>query len=231
MAIEITDRNGQAVILASVLVAGEQVPTHDVRLVSGVVQAAQDGAWSVSVAGVNTITPGVGVTHLGKSSGGGGLVGDTGVAMLTVRQNTAAAIAGGDAQYQQLTTDRTGRLHVQEVQLAEKISVAGVDLPIKRAFVSNIAAAADTAVVAAVATKQIAVVGFALFAAGAATVTLNTKPGGAGTAITPLMTMVAGVPIIMPQAAPILFETVAGEGLAMTNTGAACSAMVWYVEK
>jgi hypothetical protein len=38
--------------------------------------------------------------------------GDRGIQALTVRQNTAAALAGSDGDYQPLITDNAGRLHV-----------------------------------------------------------------------------------------------------------------------
>lgn len=44
--------------------------------------------------------------------------GDFGIMALTVRQNTAAALAGTDADYQPLITDTNGRLHVIEPSAA-----------------------------------------------------------------------------------------------------------------
>ena len=60
---------------------------------------------------VTSVVPGTGATNLGKPEDGGHTTGDVGVMALTVRQNTAAALAGTDADYQPLITDSTGRLH------------------------------------------------------------------------------------------------------------------------
>lgn len=62
---------------------------------------------------INTsVTPGTSAAHLGKAEDAAHSSGDTGVMALTVRQDTAAALAGTDADYQPLITDSSGRLHV-----------------------------------------------------------------------------------------------------------------------
>jgi len=61
---------------------------------------------------VNAIVPGVGATDLGKAEDAAHTSGDVGVEILSVRKDTAAALAGTDADYQPLITDANGRLHV-----------------------------------------------------------------------------------------------------------------------
>lgn len=61
---------------------------------------------------VTSVVPGVGATNLGKAEDAAHTTGDTGVMGLTVRQDTAAALGGTDADYQPLITDASGRLHV-----------------------------------------------------------------------------------------------------------------------
>ena len=57
-----------------------------------------------------------GSTGLGKSEDSAHVSGDTGTMSLTVRQDTAAALAGTDADYQPLITDASGRLHTIATQ-------------------------------------------------------------------------------------------------------------------
>ena len=61
---------------------------------------------------VTSIVPGVAATNLGKAEDAGHSSGDVGVMALTVRQDTAAALGGTDADYQPLITDASGRLHI-----------------------------------------------------------------------------------------------------------------------
>ena len=61
---------------------------------------------------VTSVIPGVGATNLGKAEDAAHSSGDVGVMAMSVRQDTAAALAGTDADYQPLITDGSGRLHV-----------------------------------------------------------------------------------------------------------------------
>lgn len=61
---------------------------------------------------VTSIVPGTGATNLGKAEDAAHSSGDVGVMALSVRQDTAAALGGTDADYQPLITDASGRLHV-----------------------------------------------------------------------------------------------------------------------
>ena len=74
---------------------------------------AIDASGRVTIASIATsITPGTGAANLGKAEDGAHASGDVGVMALSVRQNTAAALGGADADYQPLITDTDGRLHV-----------------------------------------------------------------------------------------------------------------------
>lgn len=66
----------------------------------------------VNAGAVGTITPGTAASSLGKAEDAGHSSGDVGVMALAVRQDTAAALGGTDADYLPLITDATGRLWV-----------------------------------------------------------------------------------------------------------------------
>lgn len=59
-----------------------------------------------------SVVPGTGATNLGKAEDAAHASGDIGVMALTVRQDTAAALGGIDADYQPIITDASGRVHV-----------------------------------------------------------------------------------------------------------------------
>lgn len=61
---------------------------------------------------VTRLLPGSTATALGKLEDAAHASGDLGVMALAVRQDTAAALAGTDADYQPLISDASGRLHV-----------------------------------------------------------------------------------------------------------------------
>lgn len=97
---------------------------------------------------------------------------------------------------------------------------------------ANVAASqTDAAVVAAVAGKKIRVLTFRLHAGGTATnVTFNSKPAGAGTAISELFACGANGGRGEPYCPVGHFETAAGEGLSVTTgTGATTGIGVVYV--
>ncbi|UOF78508.1 glycoprotein repeat domain-containing protein [Caudoviricetes sp.] len=63
------------------------------------------------IASITTsVVPGTGATHLGKAEDAAHTTGDVGVQALTVRQDTATALAGLSGDYQPPITDATGRL-------------------------------------------------------------------------------------------------------------------------
>ena len=66
-----------------------------------------------SIGSISTsVTPGTGATNLGKAEDAAHSSGDVGVAAMTVRQDTAAALSGTDGDYQPLITNASGHLHV-----------------------------------------------------------------------------------------------------------------------
>lgn len=102
----------------------------------------------------------------------------------------------------------------------------------KFAKVNVAASQTDSAVVAAVTSKKIRVLEFRLHAGATATnVTFNTKPGGAGTAISELFALGANGGRADGLNALGHFETASGEGLSVTTgAGATTGIGVVYVE-
>jgi hypothetical protein len=98
-----------------------------------------------------------------------------------------------------------------------------VDKSVLFAFANVAAAATDTSIIAANANAKIRVLGMLITPASAtppASVTLNSKPAGAGTAITAAIGLAAGVPIDAGAASGMGYcQTARGEGLTAT-TGA-----------
>lgn len=98
---------------------------------------------------------------------------------------------------------------------------------------ANVAASGtDTAVVAAVTSKKIRVISFRLHAGSTATnITFNTKPAGAGTAISELFALGANGGRAEAFNPAGHFETASGEGLsATTGAGSTTGVGVVYVE-
>jgi hypothetical protein len=93
---------------------------------------------------------------------------------------------------------------------------------VKRHFANIAAAQTDAALVTAVAGTTIKVVGLALAAGGTATtVTFNTKPSGAGSAVSATFALGINGVLVLPYTDRDIgwFETAVGEGLTVT-TGA-----------
>lgn len=90
----------------------------------------------------------------------------------------------------------------------------------------------DSVVVAAVSAKKIRVLSWILFGGATATgVTFNSKPAGAGTAISPLFALGANNGAGMGFSPVGHFETGAGEGLSVTTgAGGTTGIQVTYVE-
>lgn len=96
------------------------------------------------------------------------------------------------------------------------------------AFV-NATTGAERSVVAAVAGSRIRVLSIALsMGAGGGTLVFNTKPAGAGTAISPTFNF-AGNGGLSAACDVGLFETSVGEGLTVTSTTSTCGVMVTYI--
>jgi hypothetical protein len=103
---------------------------------------------------VTRVIPGTAATALGKAEDDPHTAGDVGVMALTVRQDTAVALAGANADYQPLLTGADGRLHVnpgnditQSASLSTSTTnafvvgngVAAVNLRIGNTWVGNVA--------------------------------------------------------------------------------------------
>lgn len=114
----------------------------------------------------------------------------------------------------------------------EGVYVSTTKLPVKRAFANVTTSSTDASIVAAVTSKKIRVVGLVLHAGGSATtITLNSKPAGAGVAISSGHALAAYGVLVLPFAAAGWYETTAGEGLtATTSSGATVGVEVLYVE-
>ena len=105
-------------------------------------------------------------------------------------------------------------------------------LTLKRAKANIAAATTDGSVVAAVSGKKLRVLAAVVMAGGTATnITFNTKPAGAGTAISMLFACGANGGAALPFAHGGWFETSSGEGLsATTGAGSTVGVQVIYVE-
>lgn len=108
----------------------------------------------------------------------------------------------------------------------------GIEREVKRAFVNVAASATDSSLVVAVASKRIRVHAVVAVCGGTATnLTFNTKPAGAGTAISPLIANGVNGGEVLPMNESGWFQTTAGEGLsATTGAGSATGILVIYTE-
>lgn len=109
----------------------------------------------------------------------------------------------------------------------------GTALTVKRQARNIAASQTDAVGVAAVTGKKIRVLGLVLHGgdtAGSA-VTLNTKPSGAGTAISPVFELGINQSVVLPQSDNGWFETTAGQGLSITTgAGSTTGIQIIYVE-
>lgn len=103
---------------------------------------------------------------------------------------------------------------------------------VKYAFANIAAATTDGSIVAAVAGKRIRVLAAVSADAGTTTaITFNTKPAGAGSAISALFQQVINGGPLLPYSPAGWFQTNVGEGLsATTGAGTASGVQVVYVE-
>jgi hypothetical protein len=110
---------------------------------------------------------------------------------------------------------------------------AGQLLPIKRTKANIASGTTDGSVVAAVTAKKIRVLAYTILAGAAATdVTFNTKPAGAGTAISCLHACGSNGGLVSGYCPSGHFQTSAGEGLSATTSagGVATGINLIYVE-
>jgi hypothetical protein len=92
-----------------------------------------------------------------------------------------------------------------------------------KATVNVGAGATDTAIVAAVTGKKIRVLGFNVLGGAAGTFVLNTKPAGAGSAISAVYAI--GTTLLTVEPKFYLCDTTAGQGLSATTTGGGATAV------
>lgn len=109
----------------------------------------------------------------------------------------------------------------------------GSVLTVKRTFANVAASQTDSNLVTAVPGKKIRVLGYTLHAGDSAgsDVTFNSKPVGAGTAVTSLKNLSANQQMVYPQNEDGWFETTAGQGLTVTTgAGSTTGIDLVYVE-
>lgn len=103
---------------------------------------------------------------------------------------------------------------------------------VKRAFANVTASQTDSNVITAVAGKRLRVLAIVLSPGGTATViTFNTKPSGAGSAVSPAFAQGINIPIVLPFNKDGWFDTNGGEGLTVTTgAGSTTGVLVLYAE-
>lgn len=166
-----------------------------------------------------------------------------GIPMMAVRKDAATTIASADGKAAPLTVDNLGRLRVATLVSArandsmaaglQTDAIMNGNTPLTPKFAkANVAAAStDANVVTAVSGKKIRVVQFRVTTGSAASnITFNSKPAGAGTAVSETMQFPANGGISSGMSPYGHFESAAGEGLTVTTTGATTNVGIVYVE-
>lgn len=153
---------------------------------------------------VTKSVPGTGATNLGKAEDAAHSSGDTGVFVLSVRDDAPASTAGAEADYAALLTDSTGRLHTNSTLNSDAIMTAGVANTPLFAII-DAATSGDNTLIAAVTSKKIRVL--SLFLVSAGTVTARFESGAGGTALTGQMSLVANTGFVLPFNPCGWFET------------------------
>ena len=89
------------------------VQVQYVKLMDGTLDGTTKAAVGANglAADVKAVVPGTAATSLGKAEDAAHSSGDTGVMLLAVRKDTAAALAGSDGDYAPLEVDANGSLH------------------------------------------------------------------------------------------------------------------------
>ena len=121
---------------------------------------------------------------------------------------------------------------ITSVQSGDGVMVNGVLCPVKIAIANIPASTTDGAVVTAVAGKSLWVLGLVLQTGATATdATLNSKPAGAGTAISPVYQNGANGGAVLPRFPGAWYKSVSGEGLTLTTgIGSTTGVTVVYIE-
>jgi hypothetical protein len=161
--------------------------------------------------------PGTGATNLGKAEDAAHSSGDTGVFVLSVRDDAPASTAGAEADYAALLTDSTGRLHTNSTLNSDSLMTAGVANTPLFAII-DAATSGDNTLIAAVASKKIRVL--SLFLVSAGTVNVRFESGASGTALTGQMNLVANTGFVLPYNPHGWFQTAADTLLNLELSGA-----------
>lgn len=121
---------------------------------------------------------------------------------------------------------------ITAVSRIERVTEGATELTVKHALANIAASTTDGNVVTAVTNKKIIVLAAVVVAGGTATnITFNTKPAGAGSAISPLFANAANGGEILPWNPGGWFKTSESEGLTVTTgTGATTGILVTYAE-
>jgi hypothetical protein len=112
--------------------------------------------------------------------------------------------------------------------MAQSLASATIGGGVYNAWANVAAAQTDSVLVTAVPSRRIKVIGFIVNAkdAGAVTVTFNSKPAGAGVAITPTFIFPLNGGAVMSNSDEGYFETATGEGLTVTTAAASAAAVL-----
>ena len=141
-ALPITDNGGSLTVDGSVTaIAQPGVDIGDVTINNAAGAAAvniQDGGNSITVDGsvsiVTSMVPGTAATNLGKAEDAVAATGDTGVAMLGVRNDAAASKTSADGDYSMFATDSAGRIGIADlggsVSIDDNAGSLTVDAPV-----------------------------------------------------------------------------------------------------
>ena len=116
------------IVDSTTLTQGMAVDASGRISVLGITNALPAGTNNIGDVDVLSVVPGVAATSLGKAEDAVHASGDTGVFMLAVRSDTAAATGTTDGDYTALVTDSTGRLHVN---VGNSVTVSATNLDIR----------------------------------------------------------------------------------------------------
>jgi hypothetical protein len=118
------------------------------------------GSAAIGDVDVTSVVPGTAANSLGKAEDAGHTSGDVGVMALGVRKDTAAALAGTDADYMPLILDAIGRLHTNNTEVSGWVYDGTTLCEVKRFHVPAPSDGAD--LIAAVSGKKFRILSFGI---------------------------------------------------------------------
>lgn len=231
------DNNIGNVDIASIAAGDNNIGNVDVASIAAgdnnignvdLASAIPAGTNNIGDVDVLSVIPGTGATNLGKAEDGGHSSGDSGVVALTVRQDTAAALSGTDADYQPPITDALGRLWVRNGNpCADHARVTSA--------VINTASSGNVEIVALSGSTLIYVCGYSLVVDSAVDVQFIQGTGTAcatdETDLTGPWGFSANGGITQANSGAVQFKAPAGKALCIENSGAVqVSGHVTYVQ-